>query len=62
MADKDYDGTLNSYSIDKEITDAVSSKTGFKTETLNFALQYAQQVQLDWSAFVAAAKNGAKLY
>ena len=62
MADKDYDSTLNSYSIDKEITDAVTSKSGFKTETVNFAIQYSQQVQLDWTAFVTAAKSGAKLY
>ena len=62
MADKDYDATLISYSMDKEINDAVISKSGFKTETANFAMQYAQQVQLDWTAMVSAAKANAKLY
>lgn len=62
MADKDYDATLNPYSIDKEIDDAVTSKSGLKTEVVNFATRYADQVQLDWQAFVNARNAGTPLY
>ena len=61
-SDKDHDPALNPYSIDKEIADIVSSKSGFKDEVTEFAKQYAQQVQWDWTAFVEARKSGVALY
>lgn len=62
MADKDYDATLSPYSMDKEIDDAIYSKSGFKDEIVLFATRYAQQVELDWQAFVNARKAGTPLY
>lgn len=62
ISDQDYDATIVSYSIDKQVSDAVVSKTGLKTEIANFAFDYAAQVQLDWQAFLVAYNNGTTLY
>lgn len=62
IADQDYDATIVSYSIDKQVADAITSKAGIKTEIANFAFDYAAQAQLDWQAFVAAYNNGTPLY
>ncbi|MES2297162.1 MAG: DUF2252 family protein [Pseudomonadota bacterium] len=62
LADQDYDATVVSYSIDKQVSDAVSSKSSFKAEISNFAFDYASQVSLDWQAFVAARNAGTPLY
>ena len=62
LADQDYDAAVVSYSIDKQVSDAVTSPTAFKTEVLNFAYDYATQVNLDWQAFVAAKNAGTPLY
>jgi uncharacterized protein (DUF2252 family) len=51
-----------SYSIDKQVTDAVTSKGGLKAEIAAFAFDYAAQVNLDWQAFVAAYNAGTPLY
>jgi len=62
-ADKDYNASLILYSMDKEINDVINSDaSGLKTETLNFALNYAAQVKQDYVDFVSAQKSGAKLY
>lgn len=62
LSDQDYDATIVSYSIDKQVADAVSSKSGFKQEIINFAYDYATQVKLDWQAFVAAKNVGTPLF
>lgn len=63
LADKDYDSTLISYSMDKEITDAINGDvSGLKTETLTYALNYATQVKQDYADFVNAKNSGATLY
>jgi len=62
LADQDYDSTVVGYSIDKQVTDAVTSKSGFKSELASFAFDYADQVSLDWQAFVAARNAGTPLY
>lgn len=63
LADKDYDATLITYSMDKEITDVINGDiSGIKTETLNYALRYAAQVKQDYVDFVSAKNSGAILY
>lgn len=62
ISDKDYDAALSPYNIDKEIADVITSKSGFKDEITEFAKQYAQQVQWDWTAFVEARKARLPLY
>jgi uncharacterized protein (DUF2252 family) len=62
IADQDYDPNLIPYSEDKQIIDAVTSKSGFKSEILNFALDYASQVELDYASFKNAYQNGQTLY
>jgi uncharacterized protein (DUF2252 family) len=62
LADQDYDSTLVGYSIDKQVADAVTSKSNFKAEIVAFALDYASQVQLDWQSFVTARNAGTPLY
>ncbi|MFN3362060.1 MAG: DUF2252 domain-containing protein [Pseudanabaenaceae cyanobacterium] len=57
LADKDYDPSLN-YSQDKQILEAITSKAGFKQEITKFALDYAQQVELDYNAFLSAYRSG----
>lgn len=62
-ADKDYDATLNPYSIDKEIDDAVTNKKSeFKDEMVLFATDYAAQVELDYQSFKNAYTSGVPLY
>lgn len=62
LADQDYDAAVVSYSIDKQVSDAITSKSGLKTEIANFAFAYADQVVLDWAAFVDAYDSGVPLY
>lgn len=62
LADQDYDAAIVSYSIDKQVTDAVTSKSGLKAEIVSFAFDYANQVNLDWQSFVAAYNAGTPLY
>jgi uncharacterized protein (DUF2252 family) len=62
LADQDYDVSIVSYSIDKQVSDAVTSKSGLKSEINSFAFDYATQVTLDWQAFVAAYNAGTPLY
>jgi uncharacterized protein (DUF2252 family) len=63
VSDKDYDETLIPYGIDKETDDLISGhKSAFKTEILNFAIDYANQVGLDYASFVSAYNNGVPLY
>ena len=62
ISDQDYDATIVTYSIDKQVSDAITSKSGLKIEIANFAFDYAAQVQLDWQAFVMAYNNGTPLY
>lgn len=62
LADQDYDAAVVSYSIDKQVADAVTSKSSFKAEIIAFSYDYATQVNLDWQAFVAAKNAGTPLY
>lgn len=62
MSDQDYDSTIISYSQDKQISEAVTSKSGFTTEIQNFADDYATQVGLDYQSFVNAKASGTPLY
>lgn len=62
IADRDYNSVLISYSQDKQITDIVISKSGFKSEMLNFVLDYANQVELDYDSFKNAYQGGQTLY
>ncbi|MEH6416110.1 DUF2252 domain-containing protein [Pseudomonas sp. CGJS7] len=62
LADQDYDSSVVSYSIDKQVSDVVTSKSGLKTEIRGFAFDYADQVELDWQAFVEAYNAGTALY
>jgi uncharacterized protein (DUF2252 family) len=63
LADKDYDANLRPDSMDKEIDDtAGTNKSGFKQEVLNFALDYAKQVELDYQSFLKAYKAGTPLF
>ena len=62
ISDQDYNSAIVSYSIDKQVTSAVTSKSGLESEIATFALGYAAQVQLDWQSFVAAYKAGTALY
>jgi uncharacterized protein (DUF2252 family) len=62
LSDQDYDATIVSYSIDKQVSDAITSKSGLKAEITSFAFDYAAQADLDWQAFVAAYNAGTPLY
>jgi uncharacterized protein (DUF2252 family) len=62
LADQDYDASVVSYSIDKQVADAITSKSGLKDEIADFAFAYADQVVLDWQAFVDAYEAGTPLY
>jgi uncharacterized protein (DUF2252 family) len=62
-SDKDYDASLIAYSIDKEIDSLIqANQSGFKTEIVNFALNYANQVQFDYQSFLNAYQGGVALY
>lgn len=62
IADQDYDATLIPYSQDKQVTDVVTSGSGFKAETRAFARDYATQVERDFAAFTNARAAGRPLY
>jgi len=63
ISDKDYNDSIISYSVDKEVTDIVSgNKSAFKTEIVNFALDYATQVEYDYESFIDALNRGVPLY
>jgi uncharacterized protein (DUF2252 family) len=63
ISDKDYDAGIVPYSVDKEVTDITSgNKTVFKDEIVNFALDYATQVEYDYTSFVNAYNSGVTLY
>ena len=44
------------------MADAITSKSGLKDEIANFGFAYADQVVLDWQAFVDAYDAGTPLY
>lgn len=58
LADQDYDASVVTYSIDRQVADAVTSKSGLKSEIVAFAFDYAAQVNLDWQAFVGRTRRG----
>lgn len=62
ISDQDYNSAIVSYSIDKQITAAVSSTSGLQSELSTFAFNYAAQVSLDWQSFVSAYNAGTPLY
>ncbi|ALK33786.1 DUF2252 domain-containing protein [Burkholderia plantarii] len=62
ISDQDYDSAIVTYSIDKQVTDAITSTSGLQTEISNFAFSYARQVNLDWQSFVGAYQAGTPLY
>ena len=62
ISDQDYDSSIVPYSIDKQVTNAVSSKSGLESEIATFAFGYADQVNLDWQSFVGAYNAGTPLY
>jgi uncharacterized protein (DUF2252 family) len=62
MSDQDYDSTLITYSIDKQVNDVVTSRSSFETEIVNFAVDYAAQVEYDWQSLKTARQNGTILY
>jgi uncharacterized protein (DUF2252 family) len=63
ISDKDYDASIVSYSVDKEVTDIVSSdKVAFKDEIVTFAVDYATQVEYDYASFVDAYNRKVPLY
>jgi uncharacterized protein (DUF2252 family) len=62
LADQDYDPAIVPYSIDKQVTEAVTDRAGFQAELAAFAHRYAAQVNLDWEAFLAAIAAGKHMY
>jgi uncharacterized protein (DUF2252 family) len=63
ISDKDYDAAIIPISVDKEVTDIVSgNKAVFKDEIVNFAVDYATQVEYDYTSFVNAYNQGVILY
>ncbi|MHC5935829.1 DUF2252 domain-containing protein [Nostoc sp.] len=63
ISDKDYDAAIIPVSVDKEVTDIVSgNKAAFKDEIVNFAVNYATQVEYDHTSFVDAYNQGVTLY
>lgn len=62
ISDQDYDATLITYSIDKQVSDVITSRASFKDEIINFALDYTTQVEYDWNSLKTAIQNGATLY
>ncbi|MCC5614049.1 DUF2252 domain-containing protein [Nostoc sp. CHAB 5836] len=63
ISDKDYDATIIPESVDKEVTDIVSrNKIAFKDEIVNFALDYATQVEYDYGSFKDAYNRRVTLY
>jgi uncharacterized protein (DUF2252 family) len=62
LSDNDYDSTVVPYSIETQITKAVTSTSGLESEISAFAFSYATQVNLDWQAFQSAYAAGTPLY
>jgi uncharacterized protein (DUF2252 family) len=62
VSDQDYNSAIVPYSIDKQVSNAVSSTSGLESEISTFAFSYAAQVNLDWQSFVSAYKAGTPLY
>ena len=62
LADQDHDTQLVKVSIDKQVTDAVTSRSGFIDELTGFADSYAAKVQQDWHAFKDAVERGEPMY
>ncbi|WP_445632716.1 DUF2252 domain-containing protein [Nostoc sp. DSM 114161] len=63
ISDKDYDAAIVAASVDKEVTDITSGYKGvFKDEIVNFALDYANQVEYDYASFKDAYNRGVTLY
>jgi uncharacterized protein (DUF2252 family) len=62
ISDQDYDASIVSYSVDKQVTDVVTNKSAFKDEIVSFALNYATQVEYDYASFVSAYNAGVPLY
>lgn len=61
-SDQDYDGQLIKVSIDKQINEAVTSRSGFIAELTSFADSYAAKVRQDWQAFKDAVARGEPMY
>ncbi|MDZ8237037.1 MAG: DUF2252 domain-containing protein [Nostoc sp. ChiQUE01a] len=63
ISDKDYDAAIIAVSVDKEVSDITSgNKAVFKDEIVNFALDYAAQVEYDYASFKDAYNRGVTLY
>lgn len=62
LSDQDYNSSIVTYSIDKQVSNAVTSSSGLQSEISTFAFNYAAQVQLDWQSFVSAYNAGTPLY
>ena len=62
ISDQDYNSAIVPYSIDKQVSNAISSTSGLESEISTFAFSYATQVNLDWQSFVSAYKAGTPLY
>jgi uncharacterized protein (DUF2252 family) len=62
VSDQDYNSAIVPYSIDKQVSSAVSSTSGLESEISTFAFNYAAQVNLDWQSFVSAYNAGTPLY
>lgn len=63
ISDKDYDTAIVTVSVDKEVTDITSGdRAAFKDEIVNFAVDYATQVEYDYTSFVNAYNQGVPLY
>lgn len=62
ISDQDYNSSIVTYSIDKQVSNAVTSTSGLESEISTFAFSYAAQVQLDWQSFVSAYNAGTALY
>ncbi|GAB1543866.1 DUF2252 family protein [Scytonema sp. NUACC21] len=63
ISDKDYNTAIVPYSVDKEVTDIVTpNSAAFKDEIVNFAVNYATQVEYDYASFVEAYNAKVPLY
>jgi uncharacterized protein (DUF2252 family) len=62
ISDQDYNSAIVQYSIDKQVTNAVTSTSGLKSEISSFAFSYVAQVNLDWQSFVSAYNAKTPLY
>jgi uncharacterized protein (DUF2252 family) len=59
-ADDTYNASIVPYNIPAQI--AAANSSGLQSEIVSFAFSYAQQVNLDWNAFVTAYNAGTPLY